>query len=183
MRTLIRSLSLSIAVTLAVLAGGARLAGAQTGARAPRRSGGPGLGVDLPLTDQFLTQPTGWLSFVYDTGSLHFDIMGQFFDVENAETVIGVGGRLYYTVHRSSYADFSLGGGLFVIHTSDDTVDDSFNDIGLEFGPKIRFFITPAVALHSTFGLAVFLADENKTDEFGLIGRLGGTFGLTYFFR
>ena len=177
MRTSIRTLSLSLAVTLSLVAGGARLAEAQV------RRHGAGLGVELPLTEQFFSEPSGWLSFVYDTGAFHFDLLGNFLNVEDQSTQFGVGARLYYTAHRSTAADFSLGGGLFVVHTSEDTTDRNFNDIGIELGPKIRFFMTPAVALHTTFGVAVFLADENGADELGLVGRLNGNFGVTYFFR
>jgi hypothetical protein len=148
-----------------------------------QRGAAPGVGVELPLTDQLLQQPNGWVSFVYDTGLLHFDLLGQFVDVEDNSTLLGVGGRLYYTMHRSAAADFSIGGGLFVVHREDDATDASANDFGIELGPKIRVFLAPSVAVHSTFGLAVVLADDDSADIIGVAGRLSGSLGLTYFFR
>lgn len=176
MRPSIPSLTLSLAIAAAVVGGGSGSAMAQPAA-------GPGLGVELPLTEEFFDQPNGWLEFVYETGVLHFDVLAQFLDVEDVSTTFGLGGRLYYEMHRSSAADFSLGGGLFLVHTEDDASDQDFNDIGLELGPKIRVFLAPSVALHTTFGLGVVLADDDAADIVGVVGRLSGSLGMTYFFR
>jgi hypothetical protein len=177
MRPSISSSTVSIALTALLLAGSAGSALAQ------ERTGGPGLGVELPLTDEIFNQPAGWVSFVYDTGPLHFDVMAQFLDVEDISTTLGIGGRLYYAMHRSTAADFSIGGGLFVVHTEDDATETDSNDIGIELGPKIRVFLAPSVALHTTFGLGLVLADDDAADVIGLVGRLSGSLGLTYFFR
>jgi hypothetical protein len=177
MRTSIHSSFLCMAVSMTVLCGAAGVAGAQ------ERAAGPGVGVELPLTEEFFGQPSGWVSFVYDTGRLHFDLLAQFLDVEDTSTVFGVGGRVYFSMHRSSAADFSLGGGLFLVHTEDDATETDFNDIGIELGPKIRFFLVPSVALHTSFGLGVVLADDGGADLVGLVGRLSGNLGVTYFFR
>lgn len=168
-----------LAFTLSLLLAASLFAGP---ARAQRATA-PGLGVELPLTNELLGDATGWLAFVYDMRMLHVDVLGAFVDVEDTSTAFGAGARLYYAIHRSSAADFSIGGGLFLVHRENDVAETDANDFGVELGPKIRVFLAPSVAVHSTFGLAVVLADDDAADIIGLVGRLSGSLGVTYFFR
>ena len=181
-RTLLRSIPLAV-LFLTATSLSAGLAHAQDRSRAR----GPGVGVEVPLTAEFdNTSPTGALDFTYDAGIFHIDVLGAFLDIQDDSSVLSVGGRFYYTLNAGSAADFSLGGGLLISHLHQDAVagnpGGNFTDVHLEVGPKVRVFLAPSVALTTTFGLGVFLGD-GTADEIGLIGRLSGSFGLTYFFR
>jgi len=159
--------------TLALFATGT--AAAQT-ARAAR-----GIGVGAEAT---LTGIVGG-TFVYDAEVFHVDaILGAKF--ERFSSSLDVAGRLFFPVHRSQFADFSLGPGIGLQHVTNDPDGDgpngrvSTNPIHLEGAAQIRAFIVPNIALNATAGLGVVVVKDNNSATFG--GQLGGSFGVTYFF-
>ncbi|MEO6599270.1 MAG: hypothetical protein ABIQ16_05315 [Polyangiaceae bacterium] len=124
-------------------------------------------------------------TFVYDAEAFHLDaILGASFQRDSSS--VEVAGRLFFPVHRSQFADFSLGPGLGLIHVSNDPDGNgpqgrvSTNPIHLEGAAQIRAFIVPNVALSATAGLGIILTKDNNTALIG--GQLGGSFGVTYFF-
>jgi len=143
-----------------------------------------GVGAETTLINStFGLFDAGALAFVYDAGSFHIDGLLTFISFEDNDLVFGVGGRAFFEVHESSRADFSLGGGLAIIHTDHDPdAQEDETDIVLEAAGKIRVYLASNVAVHTTLGLGILLADEGG-DVFGLFGRLSGTLGITYFFR
>lgn len=148
-----------------------------------------GVGVETPITFSLAggglagIAPIGLASVVYDAGNFHVDGLLGFATVEDGDTLIDLGGRVFFVVHDSAAADFSLGGGLSILHTSpDNDLADDDTDIHLEGGAKIRAFITPNVSMHAQVGVGVLLEDEGS-DVLGIFGELFGGFGVTYFFR
>jgi len=141
-----------------------------------------GIGVGAEAT---LTGIVGG-TFVYDAQSWHIDaLLGGSFAPDVSR--LAVAGRFFFPVHRSQYADFSLGPGVglehVVVHDQDGPgpqASVSTNPIHLEGAAQIRAFVVPNVALSASAGLGVVLRDNNNTATIG--GQLGGSFGITYFF-
>ena len=140
-----------------------------------------GIGVGAEMT---LTGIVGG-SFVYDAQAFHVDaLLGANF--ESNSTTLAVAGRLFFPVHRSQSADFSLGPGIGFQHISNDPDGDgpqdrvSSNPVHLEGAAQIRAFIVPNIALSATAGLGVVVVKDNNSATIG--GQLGGSFGVTYFF-
>jgi hypothetical protein len=159
--------------TLALFATGT--AAAQTAATAR------GIGVGAEAT---LTGIVGG-TFVYDAQAFHIDaLLGGSF--EHNDSSLAVAGRFFFPVHRSQYADFSVGPGIGFVHTTHDPDGDgplgrvSATPIHLEGAAQIRAFIVPNVALSASAGLGIVLTDNNNSAVIG--GQLGGSFGVTYFF-
>jgi hypothetical protein len=107
---------------------------------------------------------------------------GDRFGLGRERTDLGLGGRLLWVMHQSSSADFSLGGGLGVLHIDVDGDDDSVTDFHLEAVAQLRAFIVENVALSTSFGFGVNLQDR-RDDSFGFGGLLLGNAGLIYFFQ
>ena len=156
--------------TLALLATGSAAAQAAPAAR--------GIGVGAEMT---LTGITG-ATFVYDAEAFHIDaLLGALFQHDDSQ--VAVAGRFFFPVHRSQFADFSLGPGIGLVHQShhpDDAPTVSTNPVHLEGAAQIRAFIVPNVALSATAGLGAVLTKNNNTVTIG--GQVGGSFGVTYFF-
>ena len=142
-----------------------------------------GIGVGVEST---LTGIVGG-TFVYDAAAWHLDaILGAAFKHDYSE--VDVAARFFFPLHRSQYADFSVGPGVGLAHVSVHDPDDagpatssSSTPIHVEGAAQIRAFIVPNVALNATGGLGVVLNKENDNSAtFG--GHLGGSFGVTYFF-
>jgi hypothetical protein len=156
-------------------------------AHAQEKPTGVGVGVETLLTASIpgtsFSQAPGAATFVYSGGVFHIDALLTFISYEENDLIFGVGGRFFYQVHGNARADFSIGGGLGIIHTDHepDPQDDE-TDIHLEIATKLRTFIAPNVAIHAVMGLGIVLADNPGGDRIGLVGQLAGSFGLTYFF-
>ncbi|HEY3253304.1 MAG TPA: hypothetical protein VGJ91_05130 [Polyangiaceae bacterium] len=141
-----------------------------------------GIGVGAEAT---LTGIVGG-SFVYDAAAFHVDaLLGAAF--HHNDSSVAVAGRLFFPVHRSQSADFSLGPGIGFMHVTNDPDGDgpngrqSTNPIHLEGAAQIRAFVVPNIALNATAGLGVVF--NNKNDNNATIGgQLGASFGVTYFF-
>lgn len=141
-----------------------------------------GIGVGAEAT---LTGIVG-ATFVYDAEAFHVDaLLGGSF--QHNDSSLAVAGRLFFPLHRSQSADFSLGPGIGLVHVTHDPDQDgpqgreSSNPIHLEGAAQIRAFIVPNIALNATAGLGVVV--NNKNDNSATIGgQLGGSFGVTYFF-
>ena len=116
----------------------------------------------------------------------------------NYTTSFAVGGRFWYHVHAASFADFSLGGGLGIIHWTNNPgtpASDSRLDLSLEVGGQMRAFIVPNVALVADLGFgATFGNDDNIMIGGQAITGSGepegpannfvvGTLGIAYFFE
>jgi hypothetical protein len=159
--------------TLALFATGT--AAAQT-ARVAR-----GIGVGAEAT---LTGIVGG-TFVYDAEAFHIDaLLGGSFAPDTS--TLSVAGRFFFPLHRSQFADFSIGPGIGLQHVTHDPDGDggegrtSTNPIHLEGAAQIRAFIVPNIALSATAGLGVVVVKDNNSATIG--GQLGGSFGVTYFF-
>jgi len=149
---------------------------------------GPGVGIEENL---------GGLSggsFVYDAGKFRIDaILGIAHTSDRgngSDTVFGLGGRFFYVVHRMERADFSLGGGLAIVH--DDAASET--NVQIELSAQIRAFIAPNVALFGSLGFVIVTADNalilngpitsnNGDGAFGFGGQLLAGFGVTYYFK
>lgn len=140
-------------------------------------SGTPAFGVGAE--QQLLGGATGAV-MVYDMGLLRIDgILG--FLSNPGGTKIDAAGRLFWAVHRSTNADFSLGGGLGVVNTNPDGAADSTTNLHVEALAQIRVFLAANVALSTTLGLGVGLNDGD--DTFGFGGQFVTNGGLVYYFR
>lgn len=139
-----------------------------------------GIGVGAEAT---LTGIVGG-TFVYDAASWHLDaLLGASFT--HTDSSLAVAARFFFPVHRSQSADFSVGPGIGLVHTTHDPDGDapkeSANPVHVEGAAQIRAFIVPNIALNATAGLGVIL--NNKGNNSATIGgQLGGSFGVTYFF-
>ncbi len=149
---------------------------------------GPGIGVEENL---------GGLSggsFVYDAGRFRIDaILGITHVSERGGgsfTELGLGGRFFYVVHRLERADFSLGGGVAIVHAD----NPSETNVQVELAAQIRVFVAPNVSLSGSLGFVIVTADndvllggpvtpENGDGTFGFGGQLLAGLGITYYFR
>jgi hypothetical protein len=105
-------------------------------------------------------------------------------------TPFSIGGRFWYHVHAAAFADFSLGGGLGLLHYDTNPGspnNDSRLDLALQVGGQIRAFIVPNVALLADLGLGVTFG---PTDDLLIGGQapggggfVSGTLGIAYFFE
>jgi hypothetical protein len=154
-----------------------------TGTAAAQTRAARGIGVGA---EQTLTGITG-ATFVYDAESFHIDaLLGGSFRHESSS--LAVAGRFFFPVHRSQFADFSLGPGVGLEHVTTHDLDGpgpqgsvSSTPIHLEGAAQIRAFIVPNIALNASAGLGIVLNNENS--NYATIGgQLGGSFGVTYFF-
>jgi hypothetical protein len=142
-------------------------------AAAPVRADGLGIGAVTTLTG------SGGISLTYDTEQFHVDGIFSLVDVADADLTLG--GRFFYVVHDRAGADLSLGGGLGLVSEANDDID-----FHIELGAKIRVFLVPNVAFHTTLGLGLLLDDDGDgLDEDVLVidGQPLAIFGITYFFQ
>jgi hypothetical protein len=143
-----------------------------------------GIGVGAEAT---LTNIVG-ATFVYDAEAFHIDaLLGGSFNPDPNSSTFAVAGRFFFPVHRSRFADFSVGPGVGLQHVTGPDPDgdgpqdrDTSNPIHLEGAAQIRAFIVENVALSASTGLGVVLNKGNNSATIG--GQLGGSFGVTYFF-
>jgi hypothetical protein len=159
--------------TLALLA--TRTSAAQTAS--PAR--GFGVGAEATLTG------IAGATFVYDTEAFHLDaLLGGSF--QHNDSSLALAGRLFFPVHRSQSADFSIGPGIGLVHVTHDPDADgpqgrvSTNPLHVEGAAQIRAFVVPNVALSASAGLGVVVTNNNNSAV--IVGQLGGSFGVTYFF-
>jgi hypothetical protein len=137
-----------------------------------------GIGVGAEMTTTGITGAT----FVYDARAFHVDaLLGAKF--EHNSSTFDVAGRLFFPVHRSQSADFSLGPGIGLQHVTNhpDGADSvSSNPVHLEGAAQIRAFVVPNIALSASAGLGAVFTKGNNSMTIG--GQLGAQFGVTYFF-
>jgi hypothetical protein len=107
-------------------------------------------------------------------------------------TGISLGGRFWYHVHASSFADFSVGGGLGYTHWKGGGPNPpSYDELFLEAGGQIRAFIVPNVALLADLGLGaefgdfdhIMIGGQAITDSGEGGPFVAGTLGIAYFFE
>jgi hypothetical protein len=156
-------------------------AAAQTAPAAQAAPTAHGIGVGAEAT---LTGIVGG-TFVYDAEAFHVDaLLGASF--QHNDSTLAVAGRLFFPVHRSQYADFSVGPGIGLMHITHDPDGDgpqgrvSTNPVHLEGAAQIRAFVVPNVALSASTGLGIVITNNNNSASIG--GQLGGSLGVTYFF-
>ena len=116
----------------------------------------------------------------------------------NYTTSFAVGGRFWYHVHASTFADFSLGGGIGLTSWTANPGapgSDSRLDLSLEVGAQIRAFIVPNVALVADLGLGatfgnndnIMIGGQSVTGSSEPEGPANnfvvGTLGIAYFFE
>jgi hypothetical protein len=160
-------------VTAALLATGTSLAQNAPAAR--------GIGVGAEAT---LTGIVG-ATFVYDAEAFHVDaLLGGSF--RRNESDLAVAGRLFFPIHRTQAADFSIGPGLGLVHSTRDPDGDgpqgrtSTNPVHVEGAAQIRAFLVPNVAVSASAGIGAVVTKDNNSAV--ITGQLGGQFGITYFF-
>ena len=148
---------------------------------------GLGIGAETFLTTPLATfgVTPGVATLTYDTSVWRVSGLLAMLTQEDSVTILGFGGRFYYPIHRRHDSDFSIGGGLAILNTNPDP-GDSDTSFHIEGGAQLRAFLTDNVALSSTVGLAIVVADDDgpapDDSSFGILGQLVGSFGVTYFF-
>jgi len=139
-----------------------------------------GVGVGAEATTTGIVGGT----FVYDAGMFHLDaLLGARF--ESNSSSVAVAGRFFFPVHKSQSADFSVGPGIGIVHTTPHPpagapAQASANEVHAEGALQIRAFIVPNVALSASAGLGLVFTNGNNSAIIG--GQLGGALGVTYFF-
>jgi hypothetical protein len=113
----------------------------------------------------------------------------------NNTTSFSIGGRFWYHVHAASFADFSLGGGVGILHWTNapgTLASDSRTDVSLEVGGQIRTFIVPNVALLADLGIGAYFgyhddiligAQSVSGNPAGGTNFVAGALGIAYFFE
>lgn len=96
-----------------------------------------------------------------------------FRDGPGNNTTFSFGGRGFYALHKTSFADFSIGGmlGLIVGGGAIFLIEPSV---------QIRAFIVRNVALTATLGMGIAVGDTPAT--IGILGQVNGALGVTYTF-
>jgi hypothetical protein len=164
--------------TLSVLLLGLALSLSSASARASSDARGFGLGAQALLSGGVTRfQGLGSLSATYDVGSYRIQGLFGLSVLEDGPTVLGVGARLLFPLHRTERSDFSVGPGLGVA-LRDNPVDDDLV-LELEGMAQARLFVVENVALEANFGLGMLLDERIAV---GVGGTLSGSLGLTYFF-
>jgi hypothetical protein len=139
-----------------------------------------GVGVGAEATTTGIVGGT----FVYDAGMFHLDaLLGARF--ESDSSTVAVAGRFFFPVHKSQSADFSIGPGLGVVHTTPHPppgapAQSGVNEVHAEGALQIRAFLVPNVALSASAGIGLVFTNGNNRAVIG--GQLGGSLGVTYFF-
>jgi hypothetical protein len=115
----------------------------------------------------------------------------------NNTTDLSLGARAWYHVHASSFADFSVGGGIgFRSWTNDpgNPGSDSRVDVSIEAGGQIRAFIVSNVALLADLGFGATFGNSDdilfgsqaitrSAPPQGGSDFVVGTLGIAYFFE
>jgi hypothetical protein len=127
-------------------------------------------------------------AFVYDASVFHIDVLlGGNFDPDTSK--VAVAGRLFFPLHTSQSADFSIGPGLGLERTTSHPgappgapapPSVSVNAVHLEGAVQIRAFIVPNVALSASAGVGAVFTNGNNSAV--IAGQVGGVLGITYFF-
>ncbi len=146
---------------------------------AAAQAGRSGFGVGAEVTTTGITGGT----FVYDPGPLHLDfLLGARFN--DSASNVAAGARLFFPLHRTQSADFSLGPGIGIVHSDtsppNNAPGNSYDQCHLEGAGQIRAFLVPNVAFSGSAGLGLVFEPGGPT--FSLGGTVGASFGITYFF-
>lgn len=162
----------------------ALLALAPATASAGGSEGSIGVGMELMNAGSgLLGLGAGGASVNYDAGMFHAGGFLAFYDDEDApgadDNAFAIGGRFYYHVHSTAMSDFSVGGALGLVHSSNpDPIEDE-DDFVIDLGAQIRAFITANVALSFSVGFGLVTADG---DEIALDGQPNALAGVHYYF-
>jgi hypothetical protein len=123
-------------------------------------------------------------TFVYDRGNLHLDaLLGARF--AHNDSAIAVAARLFFPLHSTQAADFSIGPGLGLVHFEhgDNPPNNARNnEVHLEGAAQIRAFIVSNVALSASAGIGAIFANGDNNNSVVIGGQVAGSFGVTYFF-
>lgn len=148
-------------------------------------AGGDGIGVGASA---FLSGAAA-VQVDYDTYAWDIEGMFSFADRDNgnnrtSRTDLEAGARGWFHLHHGASSDFSVGGGIGVLHSSETGFSSTTTLI--EPGVRARVFVTPNVAVHAVLGLSIVVGDNpgggNATGIALLPQPLFGL-GFTYFFR
>lgn len=117
--------------------------------------------------------PGGAIAVGYDTSQWRAEGLIALLFRDGGGTNFGFGGRAFYALHKTSFADFSVGGllGLVVGGGAIFLIEPS---------AQIRAFIVQNVALTATLGMGIAVGDTRAT--IGLLGQVTGGLGVTYTF-
>lgn len=144
-----------------------------------RSSGGKASGLFVGVESVLLggalaaAAPGGAIAVGYDASQWRAEGLIALLFRDGAGTNFGFGGRAFYALHKTSFADFSVGGllGLVVGGGAIFLIEPS---------AQIRAFIVQNVALTATLGMGIAVGDTRAT--IGLLGQVTGGLGVTYTF-
>lgn len=192
-----KSIAKSIAIRTVVIClgglflslGAARSASAQEPPPPPpppaSTGGGQGIGVGASA---FLSG-TAAVQVDYDAAAWDIEGMFSFADRDTgangaSRTYLQAGARGWFHLHHGASSDFSVGGGVGILHASD--AGPSITTTLIEPGVRARVFVTPNVAVHAVLGLSIVVGDNpGGGGATGIALAPQPLFGLgfTYFFH
>jgi len=147
--------------------------------------GGQGIGVGASA---FLSG-TAAVQVDYDAAAWDIEGMFSFADRDTgangaSRTYLQAGARGWFHLHHGASSDFSVGGGVGILHASD--AGPSITTTLIEPGVRARVFVTPNVAVHAVLGLSIVVGDNpGGGGATGIALAPQPLFGLgfTYFFH
>lgn len=152
-----------------------------SGSSSGRSSGGKASGLFVGAETILLAPslgaiaPGGALAVGWDATQWRAEgLIGLLFrDGPGNNTTFSFGGRGFYALHKTSFADFSIGGllGLIVGGGAIFLIEPSV---------QIRAFIVQNVAITATLGMGIAVGDTPAT--IGILGQINGALGVTYTF-
>jgi len=163
-----KSIAKSIAIREVVICLGglfATLAAARTASAQepppPPPPAAPGQGIGVGAS-AFLSGAAA-VQVDYDTSAWDIEGMFSFADRDNGDggrsrTYLQAGARGWFHLHHGSSSDFSVGGGIGILHASD--AGPSVTTTLIEPGVRARVFVTPNVAVHAVLGLSIVVGDN-----------------------
>jgi len=173
---------------LLVTVGAARNASAQEPPPPPppaTTGGGQGIGVGATA---FLSG-TAAVQVDYDAAVWDVEGIFSFADRDNgngggSRTYLQAGARGWFHLHHGASSDFSVGGGVGILHASNS--GPSVTTTLIEPGVRARVFVTSNVALHAVLGLSIVVGDNPGNDRatgIALAAQPVVGMGFTYYFH
>jgi hypothetical protein len=119
------------------------------------------------------------ISMNYDAGKFHAGWLLGFSDRPGSKnSILQLGGRLFWHVSSSSISDFSIGGQIGYDRRND-SIGNPVDSLFIEPGFQIRAFIANNVALSFSGGIVIGTADA---DGFSINGQVTAGAGVHYYF-
>lgn len=129
-------------------------------------------------TESQLSTVSG-ISMNYDAGRFHAGWLLGFSDLPGSKnSILQLGGRLFWHAGSSSDSDFSIGGQVGYDRRND-SIGNPIDSLFIEPGFQIRAFISNNVALSFSGGIVIGTADA---DGLSISGQLTAGAGVHYYF-